>query len=138
MTFVLEPYLLTLGGGRHAFFPPEIYEKLYGNQTEEEEDWPCARKDQTNLVQKWLRDKSELGQASVFVDNVIDLNQIKSNEVDNLFGLFSQDHIPYIDKRDKNVHPSLPEMTHKALEILQKSKNENGFFLMVEGARIGK
>jgi alkaline phosphatase len=32
--------------------------------------------------------------------------------------------------------PSISEMVKKAIEILQK--NENGFFLMVEGAKIDK
>ncbi len=36
--------------------------------------------------------------------------------------------------RDTNKEPSLSEMTQKAIEIL--SKNENGFFLMVEGSQV--
>ena len=36
--------------------------------------------------------------------------------------------------RDQEKEPSLAEMTVKALEILQK--NDDGFFLMVEGEEI--
>ncbi|RFA34234.1 hypothetical protein CAI16_12160 [Virgibacillus dokdonensis] len=36
--------------------------------------------------------------------------------------------------RDKTEEPSVAEMTSKALDILQK--NDDGFFLMVEGGRI--
>ena len=128
--------LLLPGGGRPQFFPPDLYEELYRNQTNEEESYSCPRRDQANLVQDWLQNKSELDQDAVFVDNVTDLNNVDPEKVDYLMGLFSENHIPYIDQRDKKIHPSLQEMTHKAIEILQKSKNENGFFLMVEGARI--
>ena len=121
------------GGGRPEFFPPDLYEELYRNQTNEEEGYSCPRRDQANLVQDWLQNKSELDQDAVFVDNVTDLNNVDPEKVDYLMGLFSENHIPYIDQRDKEIHPSLQDMTHKALEILQKSKNENGFFLMVEG-----
>jgi len=48
---------------------------------------------------------------------------------DNLLGLFS-DGILF----NRKSEPTLAEMTDKALEIL--SRNENGFFLMVEGSQI--
>lgn len=52
---------------------------------------------------------------------------------ENIWALFSSSNIPYdIDREDK--YPSLAEMTTKALERLDKE--ENGFFLMVEGSRI--
>lgn len=54
-----------------------------------------------------------------------------------ILGLFAASHLPYALDRmpDDAVNvPSLAEMTQVALEIL--SKNDNGFFLMVEGGRI--
>ncbi len=54
----------------------------------------------------------------------------KLGNVDSVVGLFSKKALPKADKR----HPSLVEMTKKAIEIL--SKNKNGFFLMVEGSQI--
>lgn len=54
----------------------------------------------------------------------------KLGNVDSVVGLFSEKALLKADKR----HPSLSEMTKKAIEIL--AKNKNGFFLMVEGSQI--
>lgn len=54
-----------------------------------------------------------------------------------LLGLFAVSHLPYaLDRQPDDAAnvPSLAEMTKAALEML--SKNEKGFFLMVEGGRI--
>ena len=50
------------------------------------------------------------------------------------FALFSDVDMNYDFDRDEDKEPSLAEMTEKAINIL--SKNENGFFLMVEGSKI--
>lgn len=51
-----------------------------------------------------------------------------------LWALFSEGYLPYdLDRNEKDI-PSLAEMTEKALQRL--SKNENGFFLMVEGSQV--
>lgn len=51
-----------------------------------------------------------------------------------VWALFEDKAQPYnIDKNPDKI-PSLAEMTEKALELL--SKNENGFFLMVEGSHV--
>jgi len=52
-------------------------------------------------------------------------------------GLFAPSHVPYLLDRDQEGEekaPTLPEMATKALEIL--SRDDKGFFLMVEGGRI--
>ena len=49
--------------------------------------------------------------------------------------MFSSGSMEYNVLRDPKEQPSIEEMTRKAIEILQK--NENGFYLLVEGARIG-
>ena len=51
-------------------------------------------------------------------------------------GLFALEHLDYVLKRNNSVQPSLDMMVEKAIGLLQK--NENGFFLMVEGGRIDK
>lgn len=51
-----------------------------------------------------------------------------------LVGLFTSSHMSYDIDRDPSLEPSLAEMTIKAIDIL--SKNQKGFFLMVEGGRI--
>lgn len=48
-------------------------------------------------------------------------------------GLFKESHMTYDVERNRDVEPSLSDMTKKAIQVLQK--NDNGFFLMVEGMR---
>jgi len=66
-----------------------------------------------------------------FIVNNTDLHNISSGKV---FGLFSNNHLPYEINRDYYVTPSLANMTDKAIELL--SQDPNGFFLMVEGGKI--
>lgn len=49
-----------------------------------------------------------------------------------VWGMFAPDAAPY--DIDRTVEPSLAEMTEKAIELL--SKNEKGFFIMIEGSKI--
>lgn len=51
-----------------------------------------------------------------------------------LWGLFAPASLDYEMDRDPAKQPSLAEMTTKALDVL--SRNEHGFFLMVEGSKI--
>ena len=51
-----------------------------------------------------------------------------------VWALFHERALPYDLDRDPDFTPSLSEMTQKAIEIL--SKNDNGFFLMVEGSQV--
>jgi alkaline phosphatase len=53
---------------------------------------------------------------------------------DKMWALFAEKDMSYDIDRDPVQQPSLAEMTGKAIEKL--SKNENGFFLMVEGSKI--
>jgi len=52
----------------------------------------------------------------------------------NLWALFAEEALPYDLDTDKSKIPSLAEMTEKAINRL--SKDENGFFLMVEGSKV--
>ena len=63
-----------------------------------------------------------------------ELAQIKPENTSTLLGLFSDDHMKYEAERGTTEEPSLTDMTVKALELL--STKEDGFFLMVEAARI--
>ena len=51
-----------------------------------------------------------------------------------VWALFAETSMPYWLEADKQQTPSLAEMTRKAIDLL--SKNENGFFLMVEGSKV--
>ena len=50
------------------------------------------------------------------------------------WGVFDRVELPYFIDQDTTQIPSLAEMTEKAIGTL--SKNENGFFLMVEGSLV--
>lgn len=54
----------------------------------------------------------------------------------NFEGLFSPQSMSYDINRNPEQEPSLSAMVQKAIEILRK--NTNGYFLFVEGGRIGK
>ena len=51
-----------------------------------------------------------------------------------VWALFGDRALPYSIDRNPDKVPSLAEMTGKALDVL--SKNENGFFLMIEGSQV--
>ena len=64
----------------------------------------------------------------------IEIKRLDPNENNlNVFGLFNENHINYIAKREAD-EPTLTEMTLKAIELV--SENEDGFVLFVEGGRI--
>lgn len=56
------------------------------------------------------------------------------NGNEKIWALFGERELPYDLDRDDSKVPSIAEMTKKAIERL--SKNENGFFLMVEGSKV--
>ena len=67
-----------------------------------------------------------------YVSNLQDMNKADG---DKLLGLFTETGpLPYDRDRDKDTIPSLSQMTQKAIDTL--SKDEDGFFLMVEGGKI--
>ncbi len=58
----------------------------------------------------------------------------QNSQNNRFWALFGAMQMGYEIDRDPNLMPSLAEMTRKAIETL--SKNEEGFFLMVEGSLI--
>ncbi|WP_254901754.1 alkaline phosphatase [Thalassobacillus devorans] len=69
-----------------------------------------------------------------FVDDANSLED--TGTPDKLLGLFHDSYMSYKTDRDElnSEEPTLEAMTDKALDVL--SQDEDGFFLMVEGARI--
>src|SRR5690606_17222035 len=52
-----------------------------------------------------------------------------------LLGLFAPEHLDYVrDRSPRSSQPTLAKMSRAALRVLER--NTNGFFLMIEGARI--
>lgn len=63
-----------------------------------------------------------------------DISGMRADKNDKMWALFGERDMAYDLDRDPAEEPSLEEMTKTALEKL--SKNENGFFLMVEGSKV--
>lgn len=59
---------------------------------------------------------------------------MRASNADKLWGLFAPTAMSYEMDRNPQEQPSIAEMTSKAIEVL--SRNEEGFFLMVEGSKI--
>lgn len=108
-----------LGGGRSAF--------LRNNRKGEKGD----RIDGRNLIREWQKSKEGLN--GVYVDTGKALCDVDTSKTEYLLGMFSSEHLPYVEDRQRNGSdvPSLETMTMKALDILEKSPN--GYLLLVEG-----
>ncbi|WP_212924795.1 alkaline phosphatase [Oceanobacillus sp. J11TS1] len=64
---------------------------------------------------------------------VTDKEALLNDDTEQILGLFAEEGLPKMIDRTEDI-PSLAEMTNTALDRL--SKNEEGFFLMVEGSQI--
>jgi alkaline phosphatase len=88
------------------------------------------RTDEVNLVDAMK------AKGYTYVNTGTALRGIDAASTGKLLGLFSPSEMAYeLDRVNQKLdQPSLSEMTEKALGVL--SKNDKGFFLMVEGGRI--
>jgi alkaline phosphatase len=116
---------VALGGGRRHFAPKD-------HPDPEDPTRPGARLDGRDLTQEWLAARA----GSAYVWNRSQLEGLDLAATRHLLGLFEPSHMKWETDRgtDPAGEPSLAEMTAAALEIL--SRDEDGFFLMVEGGRI--
>lgn len=70
-------------------------------------------------------------------DYVTTRSEMNESNSDKLWGLFAEKDLAYDFDRvaeENEEEPSLAEMTEKAIEVLEK--DEEGFFLMIEGSKI--
>lgn len=102
-----------MGGGREYFIPKSSAGSL--------------RQDERNLISEF----SESGYKYISTRQ-----ELLETEDGKILGLFEMDYIPFVIDREyfKSEAPTLAEMTKKALSIL--SKNDNGFFVMIEAGKI--
>ncbi|WP_431688058.1 alkaline phosphatase [Hahella sp. NBU794] len=125
-----------LSGGLRHWLPKSVNDKgeLYQQlekKTEGAVQLKSKRKDDKNL----LAEAENKGYQLAF-----NRHQLDAAKGDKLLGLFNysgmMNGIRYTHTKDdpKRTEPSLKEMTMKALDIL--SRNEKGFFLMIEGGQI--
>ncbi len=83
------------------------------------------RKDKENLISEIER----LG-----YDYLTTPQELESSSASKIWGMFAPGAMAYDMDRSPDKEPSLAQMTQKAIEVL--SKNEKGFFLMVEGSKV--
>lgn len=116
---------VALGGGRRSFI-----ERVDG--ADPEDGGKGERTDGRNLTQEWQDNYNN----SAYVWNQEQFNNINTNKIDHLLGLFEMSHMEYnLDRpTDTGGEPSLSEMTAKAIDVLDN--NRKGFFLHVESGRI--
>ncbi len=112
---------VALGGGRSNFLPSGT-----------EKGW---RSDGRDLTQEWLASRD----GAVYVADGEALAAVDLDSTSRLLGLFDHSHMDFeLDRIERpsmeKVQPSLSEMTETAINML--SKDDDGFYLMVEGGRV--
>ena len=121
-------FKVILGGGRREFINSTVMD---------EEGSPGKRSDGRNLIHEWKKSRSKKGNPR-YIWNKSQLNAIDVEKTDYLLGLFENEHCLYnldINNNDlQHEEPSLTDMTVAAIKML--SKDNNGYFLFVEGGRI--
>ncbi len=108
---------VVMGGGRRHFLPAADGGK---------------RTDNRDLTDEW----KTAHPSGSYLQTGTELAALDAASATQVLGLFSSSHMSYDSDRQANSkdEPSLSEMTSKSIDIL--SKDEDGFFLMVESGRI--
>ncbi len=108
---------VVMGGGRRHFIPNADG----GNRT-----------DGRDLTAEW----KTAHPSGSYVETGAELDAVDAATVGQVLGLFTSSHMSYDADRTANAkdEPSLTEMTEKSIDVL--SRNEDGYFLMVESGRI--
>ncbi|WOI52344.1 alkaline phosphatase [Parvularcula sp. LCG005] len=119
------PLKVVLGGGRRNFMPAEMPDPEYEGRS-------GGRADGRDLTNEFLTQSD----ANAYVWNAEQLSDLDHDKVNAVLGLFEPSHMQYDADRekDKGGEPSLAELTGFAIDHL--SKDEDGFFLLVEGGRV--
>ncbi|XP_041982416.1 membrane-bound alkaline phosphatase-like [Aricia agestis] len=120
-----KDFKVILGGGRREFIT---------RTTVDEEGNTGRRTDGRNLIEEWKADKAERQASYQYVWNRDQLLAANASLPDYLLGLFESNHMQYNMEANPATEPTLAELTEVAIRML--SRNENGFFLFVEGGRI--
>lgn len=116
---------VALGGGRRHFKPK-------GEPDPEDPGRPGTRLDGRDLTREWL----ERREGAAYVWNAGQLAALDLDRTRHLLGLFEPGDMNWETDRaaDEAGEPSLAEMTAVAIDLL--ARDEDGYFLMVEGGRI--
>mgnify|MGYP000061842838 FL=1 len=121
-----DGFEVAMGGGRRMFMDKTM-------EDPEDAGKMGQRSDGRDLTKEWL---DGAGEGASYVWNKEQFDSLDPSKTKKVLGLFDRSHMEYEADRAKDAagEPSIAEMTGKAIDIL--SKNENGFFLMVEAGRI--
>ncbi|CAI6360593.1 unnamed protein product [Macrosiphum euphorbiae] len=124
-------FKVIMGGGKKSFeanSPP--------NPKEQVEKSLCVRTDGKDLIREWIDDKLSNNLSHQFLTNVRDIRLLDTKQTEYILGLFTNGTMPMEYYRNKKSlgTPSLELMTETAIKVI--SKNEKGFFLMVESGLI--
>ena len=116
---------VAMGGGRTNFLPASAGDPEYP-------DREGRRSDGRDLTAEWRARYDNAG----YVTTADELASLDIESTEHLLGLYEPSHMQYEADRaeDAGGEPSLAEMTQAAVDIL--GRDEDGFFLMVEGGRI--
>ncbi|KAG8305274.1 membrane-bound alkaline phosphatase-like [Homalodisca vitripennis] len=114
-----------LGGGRGNFIPQENQDEYSNNG---------LRGDGKDLIKVWKSQKEVANVSTSYITNRDQLLDLDVNTTDYLLGLFHHGHMDYHLHADSSLQPTLAEMTTLAIKMMQKE--ENGYFLFIEGGRI--
>ena len=116
---------VALGGGRMHFKPR-------GEADPEDPKLPGGRSDGRDLTQEWI----DARDGAAYVWNRDQLEALDLSSTHHLLGLFEPGDLNWETDRasDEAGEPSLAEMTGVAIDLL--SRDDDGFFLMVEAGRI--
>ncbi|KAH8269631.1 hypothetical protein KR018_010955 [Drosophila ironensis] len=110
-----------LGGGIGKFLPNTITDPF---------DKKGERSDGVNLLSRWQGQHP----GGVLAYNRDQLLSVNASKITNLIGTFGSGVMNFHKLADAKKQPTLTEMTRKAIEVVEK--NENGYFLFVEGGLI--
>ncbi|XP_037951681.1 membrane-bound alkaline phosphatase-like [Teleopsis dalmanni] len=114
-------FQVMMGGGMGKFLPNTLQD-LHGKMGE--------RQDGKNLLSTW----QAMHEKGVIVSNRDTLLNLDVSKVDNIMGIFGSANMNFHLNADPAKEPTLAEMTEVSLKLL--SKNENGYFIFIEGGLI--
>lgn len=116
---------VALGGGRQHFLPKDAADPEHADKT-------GGRLDGRDLTKEWLSRR----EGAVYVWNRQQFEAVDLEGTEHLLGLFEPKDMNWEADRaaDPAGEPALAEMTALAIDLL--SRDDKGFFLMVEGGRI--